>query len=385
MLLAAWLGLVPVLGRAVVWGESLGPCRHPIATPASLIGVLYCGCPPCTDADVNRDTRLSAADVVAVLRVGAAPTPTATAADFTPPASETASPTAPPTPAPSATSLPSPTPTPEGNQAPQIGVVPVYRTFPERPIALPIPVLDPEGDEFVFAALALPEGADLETNGLLRWTPATDQLGPFYVPFRVTDTGEPPASAEGQVAIKVSPDDGCAIPDCEPATGCTTTFPPLAAPCCDGRPVVRVAEPEAGCPEGAVLLFGRNGTGFGQLYNCDQIRLLANQQTDVTIRINVRTRCLPISENLTMHVRLESPLGVHHDRSQRLITQPRLEAPGYGQRNRVELEVLDAVPELEGLEAELRVTVTHGPSGMSVAESLRLILTHGFLDDLPET
>jgi len=73
------------------------------------------------------------------------------------------------------------------------------------------------------------------------WTPRQDQIGPFYVPFTCTDDGAPPAFAAGQLTFKVSPLDACAMPSCDPASGCVSTLPPVTQTCCSAGPVKRVA------------------------------------------------------------------------------------------------------------------------------------------------
>ena len=108
----------------------------------------------------------------------------------------------------------------------------VYRTYAGYPIELPIDASDLVGDVLTYAADDLPDGAQLDpASGVFSWTPAADQLGPFYVPFTVSDAGTPPQSVPGQLVFAVAPPDPCTVVTCDPATGCQERCcrPPRAA------------------------------------------------------------------------------------------------------------------------------------------------------------
>ncbi len=130
-----------------------------------------------------------------------------------------------PTPSSTATTTGTPTvtPTPTVNHPPVVPAEEIYRTFPGAEIDRPLAASDPDGGPFSCQATDLPAGASFDTAAkVLHWTPAADQLGPFYVPYTCTDQGQPPLSSPGRMIFKVDPPDSCSITSCDPATGCTT-------------------------------------------------------------------------------------------------------------------------------------------------------------------
>lgn len=256
-----------------------------------------------------------------------------------------------------------------------------YRTYPEREIALPIAAEDPDLP-LVFGPFDLPDGAELGADGILRWIPAPEQLGPFYVPFLVVDGGRPPQCNEGTLSFRVNPPDPCAEPTCDPASGCVSALPPLSEPCC-GEPAARVGEPEGPCPGSRVLMIGRNTDGgFGRLQNCDRLRLLAQSQLGVTVRIHLAARCVTTGVLLNVRSRLETDGIIHTDREDAVVMQPSV--AGFAQRVNLSLAVRNASMELNDKEANLTVEVTDPFTDVVVTESLRLILTHDRLTDLPD-
>jgi hypothetical protein len=260
----------------------------------------------------------------------------------------------------------------------------VYRTYVGEVIALPIAAEDADGP-LEYSAADLPEGAVLDAQtGVLHWTPTADQIGPFYIPFRVTDHGLPPSSTDGTLALRITPLDSCAIPSCDPATGCESSLPPLTQPCCAPGPVERVAEVVFDCPEGGVLLIGRNppAKGFGRMQNCDKLRLVALSQSGVTVRINVAARCVTTGQILSLHSRLQTVDEVRTDRIDSVIMQPT--SVGFSQRTNVTLDVRNATMALEGQEANLSLTLEDPGTGVSVTETLRVVLTHSELPNLPD-
>ena len=177
--------------------------------------------------------------------------------------------TAVPSPTPTAV-IPSPTPTTTVNLPPVLPTPFIYRTYPDFPIQLPVGVTDPEGKPLQCAAENLPPGATFDdANAVLSWTPTEQQLGAFYVPYTCSDDAT--QSVAGTLTFRVSARDSCAVPTCDPATGCTTTLPPPSQSCCGAGPAERVPEPVAECPAGRVLYIGQNDDidVFGRLQNCD--------------------------------------------------------------------------------------------------------------------
>src|SRR5262249_36516270 len=151
----------------------------------------------------------------------------------------------------------------------------------------------PDGP-LVYSADDLPDGAIVESDtGILRWTPGPDQIGPFYIHFHVTDHGDPPLTTDGELAMRITPLDSCAIPTCDPATGCTSTLPPVSQAGGAPGPGARVAEVVFDCPAGKVLMIGRNKTGFGRLQNCNQLQLIRPTQSGVTVQVHIAARCDP--------------------------------------------------------------------------------------------
>ena len=105
------------------------------------------------------------------------------------------------TPTPTGTTTPtaSPTPTVTVNLPPDLPRPPVYRTYPDFAVAVPLFLDDPNGDQVVCSSDSLPDGAAISEQGRFEWMPNADQLGPFYVPYRCTDDAIPPNSADGEL------------------------------------------------------------------------------------------------------------------------------------------------------------------------------------------
>ena len=269
------------------------------------------------------------------------------------------------------------------NTAPAIPAHDVYRSYSGYEIALPIAAEDPDGP-LTYSADQLPEGALLEPDtGILRWMPSQDQIGPFYVPFRVTDSGLPPATTEGTLALRITPLDSCSIPSCDPASGCTSTLPPLTEPCCSQGPVARVAEVLFDCPEGRVLMVGRNhGVGFGRMQNCDKLRLQKVTQAGVSVIVHIAARCFKVNELVRLHALIESPLGLHTARIETIILRPT--NSGFDQRLNLRLPMVGTMPEIEGMEANVTLTLEDPFGDLEVSETLRLLLTHTPIPDLPD-
>ena len=260
----------------------------------------------------------------------------------------------------------------------------IYRTYPGYEVRLPIGAVDPEGGSLHYTAEDLPEGAQIdELTGLLSWTVGAEQLGPHYIPFTVTDEGLPPASTDGQLTFKVSPEDSCTVPTCDPETGREGSLVPLEEVCCFEEPRTRVGEPEAGCPDGLVLFAGRNNGGFGRLQHCDYLRVVPFGQGNINMSFHVEARCVNAAQPVTLQARLESVDTVFFDRTQAV--DPQLRKDGYAQRLGL-MYRLNNVPFfhlLEGVEAELSLMLTD-VDGTAVSETVRVVLTLSDLGDLPE-
>lgn len=300
-------------------------------------------------------------------------------------------PTPPETPSATGTATPTPTATVKPTTAPGTIAAPViprrgvYHCYPGYEIGVPIAASDPQGTALHYTPSVLPQGAQLNAStGVLSWIPGTDQIGPFYVPFTVTNETVPPASAQGTLALQISPPDPCGVPACDPATGCQSMPLPLSRKCCTGVPQVRVAQAIAECPEGRVVFIGRNNTGFGRLQNCDRLRVINFLQAGASVRFHVETRCVDTGHPATLHVRLETNSRVLFDQEQAIILRPRND--GYAERLAVVFPVSGPGPftEFEAAEAQLAVEATDA-DGLRVESQLRLTLTLNALDDLPES
>lgn len=281
---------------------------------------------------------------------------------------------------------PTPTPTPTGNRPPITATPFVYRGFAEQPIALPLGVEDPDGDALQCRADELLDGMTLGADHVLRWTPRDDQLGPQRVAFSCTDDALPPAEVAGALTLHVAADDGCAMPSCDPAAGCTATLPAPAAACCRGAAAPRVAEVDAECPLGRVLEIGRNTDGFGPLRNCDRMRVRNSQQSSAEFAFHVRIRCLDTLNRITVTARLDTPpprgVAVNDGMQVFFPVQP---TDGYHERRNIRFPVLGGGPffDLDDAEANLTVTATDS-SGTSVSRTVRVRLGFTQPQDLPE-
>lgn len=290
----------------------------------------------------------------------------------------------------SVTSTPSPTPTATVNQPPALPPAPVYRTYPGFDIRLPVGARDPEGGAVRCSAADLPAGASFdEQSGVLSWMPAGDQLGPFYVPVSCADGAAPPASAAGQLTFKVAELDACAMPSCDPATGCTANLPPVDESCCAAGPTARVAEPAAGCPTGRVLFVGQNANRdtFGRLQNCDVMRVRNFQQSGAEVQFHIETRCVNTDEPVRLHARLESSAEFHpvffdvETRAFRLSADD----DGFARQRGLRFAIGGGGPffDIQDAEANLTVTLTDA-DGVTVTDELRLRLSFTPQPDRPD-
>jgi hypothetical protein len=266
------------------------------------------------------------------------------------------------------------------NNPPTIAPRPIYRTYPGYPVELPIEAEDPEGDALLYEGIDLPAGATCEhETGVLSWMPSPEQLGPFYLSFAVSDAAAPPNRVTGQVTIHVLPLDACTVPVCQPALGCESVLVPITEDCC-GDPGARVADPEAGCPDGRVLHVGRNLAGaptIGRLVNCDRLRLIPLGQGGHETRLNLEARCLN-PEQVTIRARLLNAATTFFDET--AVRRFEQAANGYVQVRGLRFGAEGFFA--EGQEAQLSVTVID--SDLVVLEKhLRVIMTRDPVPDLP--
>ncbi|MBI3783083.1 MAG: hypothetical protein HY270_06760 [Deltaproteobacteria bacterium] len=324
----------------------------------------------CPSFDANGDAAVTIDELVAAVN----------AALFGCPPASTATPTL-PLQTPTATATPSAT-----NAPPVLTPLPIYRTFPGYPIALPLPVVDPEGQPLQCSAGALPMGAHFDDQSqTFEWTPSNDQLGPFYVPFSCTDPAS--NSVAGSLVFKVQALDRCGTPVCDPASGCTQPLPALDTTCCADGPLARVAEPSADCPEALVVFVGDNqDAGFGRLQNCDRKRVLNMAQSAAQVRFHVQARCISHDDRARFRARLETAKRVLFDQEYRISPTPA--ADGFDERLGIPFSVdrLTTLPDftdIEGAEANLTVTLRDARN-VTVTETLRLLLTFTPVADLPD-
>jgi len=267
------------------------------------------------------------------------------------------------------------------NRAPTIDARAIHRTVPGQPIAFVVEASDPDGDAIAFRTRRAPLGAILEpATGAFTWTPREDQLGPAYVLFDVVDDGVPPHATEGRLVFQIFRDGGCVTLDCDPASGCATTLVSLDAECCGGEPTLRIAEPVADCPGGAVLHAGRNQRGFGRLQNCDRLGLVAFPQGGSNLRIHVEARCVDASRDVTLFVRLVTAKRVVVDRQRTILLQER--SDGFAQRLGVVLPIGPEIAraDIDGEPADLDLELIDA-NGTRLERHLRVVLT---FDDIPD-
>ncbi len=351
----------PLDDRQGVRGDVDRNGRLEITDAIDIIGFLYLGTftPYCmTVADSNADRVVDVSDLVAILSFlfyGGPPLPDLTEGEIAACAGGR-------------------------NDPPSVPPRPVYHAHPGFPVEFRIEATDPEEDRLLYEAVDLPPGASIEADtGLLRWTPAPDQIGPFYLSFSVSDEALPPHRVGGRLVFQVHPLDPCTRPDCDPALGCQPVLLSISEECCGG-PGPRVSDPQVGCPEGRVLHVGRNPAGsatIGILENCDQLRLVPLGQGGHVARLNLEARCL-VPQQVLVEARLETARGVMFNESVRLDFQAL--ADGFIQD--LGLRFIAEGPFDEGTEAQLSVALTD-TDGVRLERKVRLALTRNPVADLP--
>ncbi len=321
----------------------------------------------CLPFDNDGDDQVTVTEIVAAVNASLVGCPE-------PPAS--------PTPTVTATATATPIP----NLPPILPSPVLYQGYPGEPIAFRIDARDPEGGRLTYEAASVPAGASFDPAlGLLSWTPGTDQAGPHYLPFTVTDDGVVPESSSGQVSFQIPAANACNDVTCDPATGCARVPLPLEQTCCVEEEVPpRVAYADVGCPEGAVVFAGRNvQTGIGRLEDCDWLRVLNFAQVGAAVRLNFETRCLRREGGIRLRVRIEAPSRLVVDDD---VTLTFFEGEnGYLERVTVPFSVRGAGPffDLEFAEATLSV-IASDAFGNSARTDKRVRLTFEPLPDLED-
>ncbi len=377
LLLAAQLGATPA--DAVCTGDCDGSGSVDVSELVRGVNIALGNLPvgTCAAFDTSGNGAVEVNELVAAVNALLSACPAELTATPTRPSTGTLTPTPSPTITATATETATGTPTSTAtvNLPPVLPTASIYRTYPGFDIRLPIGASDPEGAGVRCAADDLPDGASFdEPSGVLSWTPAADQLGPFYVPFVCADGGLPPQSAGDLLTFRVAALDACAMPSCDPATGCTSALPPLTQLCCAGGPAARVAEPAAGCPQGRVVNVGQNHSldSFGRLQNCDVMEAKAFEQADAEVQFHIEARCVNTLNRVRLRAVMSTKDRMLFDAEARpffLDTEP----DGFARQRSLRFTVGGGGPffDLQGAEANLTVTLTDS-DGVSVSQSLRL-------------
>ncbi len=269
------------------------------------------------------------------------------------------------------------------NREPVIVAPQPFRLYPGYAMALPVIATDPDDDTLTYSVTNAPDGCTIDPDsGLLEWTPDPDQTGPFYVQVSVRDDGDPMLSADALIGIQVSVPDACNTPVCDPATGCVDVLSDIAVDCCGAQPTERVGELITACPDGRIAFAGRNVVGFGRIQNCDRLAVVAFGQGGFNLSLNVEARCLNTDEPVEVRVRVETADRLLVNRGISIALQPRED--GFAQQLSLfyGLPTSTDVEDIEGVEAELTVTLTDA-DGAVLTEQIRVVLTLDDLTDLP--
>jgi hypothetical protein len=272
------------------------------------------------------------------------------------------------------------------NRAPATASLPDYITYPDQQVRIVLPGTDPDDDTLEFAADGLPSGAMLDAvSGVLSWRPTEADVGEHVVSYSVTDSGFPSLSATASIRFEVMTAKACLDLDCNPATGCTALPLDISVDCCPEPPEVRESQPLPECPQGAMIALGRNEEGFGPLQDCDILPLSSAGQGGTTLSMHIAARCIRNDAASSLRVQLYTADNV--------LVNFTLPSTSFGaadngfvvQRNR-RLEVDDSTIEpqfFEGDEAQLSVTIQDS-DGLFLEKTIRVLLTLGGTDDLPE-
>ena len=347
----------------------------------------------CRSIDISEDGNVTVEEIIIATQLalkGCPPpdtptstsTPTSTRTD-TPTVTSTPTRTPTPTDTPTRTPTATPTATPTGNRPPELVCQDVYRTFVGIPIALPIEAADPNDNVLTFTSDTLPSGATLDESGVLLWTPTEDQYGAFHIPFTARDDGEPSMSTEGELLLKVSPQDSCVIPTCDPATGCSSVLKPIEQDCCEGAGP-RVSEPFAGCPQGRVLFVGRPGADhFQRLHNCDELTYTNNFQLGALFFFDIQARCLRVDRDIRTQIHMVNPSRLVLDTDEPVEFDP--DENGFIVARDLLYFAEGAGPfvDLDDHEQNMTITLTDA-DGVTVSETFRIVTTQRALPILPD-
>jgi hypothetical protein len=215
---------------------------------------------------------------------------------------------APPSATPSPTPTATPTATPRPNRAPELALPLWYRAYAGYPVALPLPVHDPDGDIVHCRVAGLPATAEWDdAQKQLRWTPTTSDTGVHQIDFDCEDTGEPPLARSGTLVLSVALADACSEVDCDPALGCSRRLVSVAAPCCSSSPPEGIPDSGLPCPAGRVLWISEDiDGGFRPLRDCDLKYIRNNLQQSAQVRFKFGGRCFSLDDRIRVRVHLET-------------------------------------------------------------------------------
>jgi hypothetical protein len=247
-----------------------------------------------------------------------------------------------------------------------------------------LPASDPDGNVLRYLSDGLPVGATLhEDTGQFHWIPAAGQVGLFSIPVRVLDDGRPPLEVSDVLRVAVSPLDGCVMPDCDPAVGCSSPLPDVDEHCCLQDPLPRVFEPASTCTGTPTLYLGRNSLGFGRLQNCDEFRVRDFSQGGAAVLFHLEVRCMNTSDPVVVRSVMDSTSRFLFEDERTLELDEREDGFAEYRFLRISLAGRGPFSDLEGQEANLSVTLIDA-DGLTARETVRLRLTFDRIPDLPE-
>lgn len=271
------------------------------------------------------------------------------------------------------------------NQAPETVDLPLYRTYPGQQVRVTIPGSDADGDDLRFDSTTLPPGATLDSGtGVLAWDPTAADVGVYPLTYTVTDDGIPSLSASGGFELRVATLEQCVEVECDPAVGCIETPVDVGTMCCTGEEPARVAEPLGECPDGAMIVVGRNEEGFGPLQNCDELPVISLGQGGTRVTMHFAARCIFSAEGANLRIQMYNSEFTLVNRTSRINFRP--VDNGYAAVFNLSSTIDDSLFEpflLEGAEQQLYVSVQDA-NGLLVERTLRIRTTLQRRDDLPD-
>lgn len=271
------------------------------------------------------------------------------------------------------------------NQTPETADLPSYRTYPGQQVRVTIPGSDADGDHLRFDSTTLPLGATLDSGtGVLSWDPTAADVGVYALTYTVSDDGIPSLSASGGFELRVAALEQCVELDCDPGVGCVAIPVDIGTLCCTGEEPIRVAEPLGECPDGAIIVAGRNEEGFGQLRNCDEVPVVSLGQGGTRVTMHFAARCIFSAEGANLRIQMYNDEFTLVNRTSRLNFRP--VDNGYAAVFNISSTIDDSLFEprlLEGAEQQLYVSVQDA-NGLLVERTLRIRTTLQGRDDLPD-